>query len=202
MNIDEVELIPDFSQAQRFKHASVRLKTNTIKNKIEDGIVKKIGKVRNYTIYVDDSGPSDEFTDIRFYAVNNQTDLVDMTVDGKMQMRGKKFFSFEINALEGRSGSNLKAHEFYRAILLAMPIIFVSDLQSYGGMRTWQELSRYPDIEVFGWSDGQAVNIDPRDPEETHVDPKERYSSRVDYQDPELKRILNMKLVAHKRIKK
>lgn len=202
MKVSEVELIPDLSQAQRYKHLSVRSNRNTIKNKIQSGVAKKIGKTRGYTLYMDESGPRGEFSNTRFYAVNDATDLVDLTFDG-LQSKTGSFISFEVNTLEGRPGSGLKAHAFYRAVLLALPIIFVSNLQSYGGMRTWQELSKYPDIEVFGWYDNQPVNLDPLDPEETHATDTDAWlmPNDRDIKD-DLNRVLNTKLIAHRKIKK
>lgn len=202
MKVSEVELIPDLSQAQKNKHRSVRSDSNVIKNKITTGAVKKIGKVRGYSIYMEDtSGKADEFSNTRFYAVNDKTDLVDMTFDGYQTRKGK-FINFEINTLEGRTGSNLKAYELYRAVLLTLPIIFVSDLQSYGGMRTWQELSKYPDIEVFGWYEDKPVNLDPLDSEETHVTDDDVMLARNPVEREQMKRILNTKLIAHRKIKK
>lgn len=193
MKVSEVELSTDFSQAERYKNLLVRSKRNPIEDKIKDGTADLVGKIKGHTLYLEEYSRSGWKTNSRFYAVNDQTGLIDITVDGYMERKGKSY-TFKINTLDGRGGSSMKAYEFYRAIMLKMPIILMTDQQSYGGMRTWQELSRYPDIEVFGWMDGKPINVDPLDPDETHATRRER--------DPESMAIRDMYLVAHRKISK
>lgn len=193
-----MELSLHFSQDKRYKHHFVRL------NKPFDRLVDQksiilVSKPRGYSIYFADDCSEERILNPRFHAVNNSTGFVDMTVDGKVTTR-RNSTTFEINTLEGRSGSKIKAHEFYRSILINMPIIFVSEYQSYGGMRTWQELSRYRDIEVFGWSNGRAINVDPMDQEETHA-AREDICPGTKYYDREAEKIMKMKLVAHERLR-
>lgn len=190
-----MELLPDFSQAKRFKHPSVRADKNTVARDINAGKAVKVCKLKGYTIYY--IKYPNQADNTRFYAINDKTNLVDMTVSGHMSAIGN-LKRFKVGNLEGRDITGIKAYEFYRAILINMPIVFTSDIQSYGGMRTWQELSKYPDIEVFGWDRG-PINIDPLDSEETHAVEDDIWN---DPQDKQLQKILNIKLVAHKKITK
>lgn len=200
MRIKEVELIPDYGQSMRNRHIYVRRKTNPIGYLLKSGELDKIGKVKGRTIYLDRHDKSGWNSNSRFYAVNDDNGQVDITVSGILKNTGKAS-TFKIDVLSGRNSINLKAYEFYRAIMLAMPIIFVTDTQSYGGMRTWQELSRYPDIEVFGWLDGKPVNVDPRDSDETHATEKDVRVGFRDTPEPEAREIRKMQLVAHRKIK-
>lgn len=184
MRIQEVELI-NISQLDRYKHKTVKSEKNEIQGLIDNGKAKPLTKIKGYTIYT--------YAE-RFYALNNSTNLVDMTVDGFIKKVGN-FYAFKINILSGRFGSSLKAYEFYRAILLNLPIIFVSDAQSYGGLKTWQKLEKSKDIEVFGWLNGKAVNVSTLDPDDTHISHDDVGA------DTSLSQILRMKLIAHKKIK-
>lgn len=193
MLVRELELLPDFSQDERTKNRILRSRTNPLYKDMVSGNLHLIARVKSHSIYLD-RGPVLS----KFYAVDDGTDLVALMVDGDLSSKGNHEV-FEINVLQGRKGSKLKAYEFYRAILLNMPLIFVAHQQSYGGMRTWQELSRYPDIEVFGWEGGKAVNVDPMDQDETHASDDD-VSGPFGY-DPDAARIKRMKLVAHRSIK-
>jgi hypothetical protein len=169
---------------------ALRGQKNPIAKDIRAGNLRLISKTRGHSIYLDDISGS---LSVKFYAINDASDLVVLMVDGDLSNKGDHKV-FEINVLQGRNGSNLKAYQFYRSILLNMQIIFVAEQQSYGGMRTWQELSKYPDIEMFGWLNGKAINVDPTDQDETHASEDDDYDRDAD-------RIMRMKLVAHRKIK-
>lgn len=186
MRMSEVELAPYIGRSRDEKHSSV-----LYKEPIDTSDLRVIATLGNHTIYKTDNNTGR----VRFYAVNNDNGLADMTVDGSMHRKGKQQI-FKINVVNGRTGSKIKAHKFYRSILLNLPIIFVTDTQSYGGLRIWQELSKYPDIEVFGWLNGKPINVTPLDPDETHADADEVGT------DKELVDIFKMKLIAHKRIER
>jgi len=156
--------------------------------------VKKITTFKNNTIYKIPNEYRDNFVD--FVAVDNKSKLANMYMTGTTEKRGR-FYVYQNIELSGRTESNIKAYEFYRVILINMPIIFVANIHSYGGMRTWQELSKYPDIEVFGWSKGEWINIDPLDSEETHVVDPDLGEPKL---NPDLKKIKNMRMIAHKKI--
>lgn len=193
----EVQLLPDFSQAERYRNSIVRNKTNPIADNIDRGEFELISKSKQHTIYLEQHARKNWKHNARFYAVNNQTGLVDMTVDGDIKRTGT-VRTFTVSTLDGRRNSGMRAYEFYRAMMLGTPLILVTDAQSYGGLRTWQELAKYRDIEVFGWLDGHPVNVDPSDPEDTHATEREANNSRVDSSDAAS--IIRMKLVAHRKM--
>jgi hypothetical protein len=196
MRISEVEFLPGYRASSGYRHHAVRYKDNPYEREIRSGEFRPVTKVKGHTIYYNHSNdPHDHSV---FIAVNDSTGLVDMRVSGAAK-RAHGMVMFSIDILDGRKDSTLKAYEFYHAILARAPVIFTTTTQSQGGLRTWQELSRYPDIEVFGWSRGKPVNVTPLDPDETHATPDD-VSSWGEPEEPEAKEILNMKLVAHKKI--
>ncbi len=194
--MNELELLPDFSQTERNKHRVLRSQKNLISKDIRSGDLRFIARTENHSIYMDDDPNSKRNS--RFYAIDDEADLVVLMVDGDLSKNGDHW-TFMVNVLQKRVGSRLKAHRFYRAILLNMPIIFVAAQQSYGGMRTWQELSKHRHIEMFGWLKGRAINIDPTDQDETHASEDDVYGSPGGY-DRDADRIMRMKLVAHRKI--
>lgn len=196
----ELELLPDFSQAERTKIKALRSQKNLISKSIRSGDLQLITRTKNHSIYMDDDADGGCTVNARFYAIDDAADLVVFMVDGDLSRKGDHQV-FMINVLQGRTGSRLKAHSFYSAILLSMPIIFVAEQQSYGGMRTWQELSKHRYIEMFGWLNGRAINIDPSDQDETHASEDDVYRSPHGY-DKDAERIMRMKLVAHRKITK
>lgn len=197
--MNELELLPDFSQSERTKIRALRSQKNLISRSIRSGDLRLIAKTCNHSIYMDDA--DDGCTvNARFYAIDDLADLAVLMVDGDLSRSGDHQV-FTINVLQGRNGSRLKAHRFYGTILLNMPIIFVAEQQSYGGMRTWQELSKHRHIEMFGWLNGRAINVDPTDQDETHASEDDVYRSPHGY-DKHADRVMRMKLVAHRKITK
>ena len=199
----EAELYPDMSKN----------KDNELTGNIQLNLPKKIAQIPTHTIYSAKSYSDalqrlDLDENDAFFTVNKNTNQIDMVVDGTLSKK-KNSWVFKINSLKGRNGTILKAYQFYRLILTNMNVIFVSDSQSYGGMRTWQELAKFPDIEVFGWANNKAVNIDPQDEFETHASDRETddYSSKENFDigysttEKEAAEIQKMKLVAHKKIR-
>lgn len=184
-----VELVTNFSQAERYKNCLVRSTNNSIARHISN--MQLVACTNGYSILLNKHNRGDWANNSRFYAVNDHTNLVDMTADGDIQPSGR-YITFTVNTLDGRKGSRIRAHEFYRAIMLNMPLIMVTDKQSYGGMRTWQHLARYRDIEVFGWLNSKPINVDPLDPEETHATEQE-------CSDRDAERIMQIKLVSHRK---
>lgn len=187
MRISEVELLPDLGSSRDWRHSVVVAKTNPYAGRIRSGAFQRIAKVKDHTIY---HMPVGYPVHSLIIAVNDSTGLVDMRLSG-VENRRKDAIIFQIKDLDGRSGSSLKAYEFYHAILKKMPIVLTTDKQSYGGLRTWQELARYPDVEVFGWDRGQPVNVSPLDPDDTHVTKHDQDA-----------RLMKMKLVAHRKLGK
>jgi len=62
----------------------------------------------------------------------------------------------QVEGLEGHPESTIKAHQFYHALLKhgAIKELRSSVLHSIGGKKTWERLSKYPDINIK-----HAVNI-------------------------------------------
>lgn len=198
MRISEVEFLPGYRQTAGYRHSSVKDTENPYERHIRAGTMRPVTKVKGHTIYYDRSGGG--YKQSVFIAVNDDTGLVDMRVSGTSRHR-HGMVMFEIDLLDGRKGSTLKAYEFYHAILARAPVIFTTTMQSQGGLRTWQELAKYRDIEVFGWSRGKPVNVTPLDPDDTHASHAD-VGGWPEPEEPEAKEILNMKLVAHKKIGK
>lgn len=76
--------------------------------------------------------------------------------------------SYIIHGLYASPGNPVKAHQFYRALILRLGLTLISDRkQSPGGNRVWQKLETYPDIEVYGYDTrtGETLNISAKDEE-------------------------------------
>lgn len=199
MRISEVEFLPGYRQTAGYRHDSVKSNENPYEHQIRNGILRPVTRVKGHTIYY--GHPFSRRYDAVFVAIDDNTDLVDMRVSGNSKHR-HGMVMFDIDLLDGRKGSTLKAYEFYHAILARAPVIFTTTTQSQGGLRTWQELARYPDIEVFGWSRGKPVNVTPLDPDDTHASQDDVGGGWGEPEEPEAKEIMNMKLVAHKKLGK
>jgi len=105
-----------------------------------------------------------------YHVVNKETGKVTSTVYGKRNPRSK---SFEIE-LTDSTGQGPKAHKVYRKILQSgHSNTLVGKSHSEGGQKIWQKLSSEKGVSVYGWHRGKPINIDPKDPEETHVSSKE-----------------------------
>lgn len=105
-----------------------------------------------------------------YHVVNKNTGKVTTTVHGKRNPKSK---SFEVNTTDS-TGTGPKAHKVYRKILqTGHSTSIVGKSHSEGGQKIWQKLSSERGVSVHGWNRGKAVNIDPKDPEETHVSTKE-----------------------------
>ena len=105
-----------------------------------------------------------------YHVVNRETGKVTSTVYGKRNPKSK---SFEVE-LTDSTGQGPKAHKVYRKILQSgHSTSLVGKSHSEGGQKIWQKLSTEKGVSVHGWHRGKAYNIDPKDPEETHVSSKE-----------------------------
>lgn len=128
---------------------------------------------------------------------NRKTGINHLSIHGSHN----KAKSFSIDTTDS-TGQGPKAHKVYRKILQSGHAkALVGSSHSPGGQKIWQKLSSEKGVSVHGWSKGKPVNIDPRDPDETHVSTKEAEQGHLGKKDPEGTRIYNMKLVAslHKR---
>jgi hypothetical protein len=89
--------------------------------------------------------------------------------------------SYIIHGLYAAPGNPVKAHQFYRALIIDQGLTLVSDrMQSPGGNQVWQRLETYPDVNVFGYNTktGELLNFGAQDSEMYAVP-----SSAVDNKD-------------------
>lgn len=94
--------------------------------------------------------------------------------------------------------NDYKAHELYRDLLVKKVVPgLIAGEQSAGGRAIWDKLSKFRDIEIFGWDPfhNSAINLGKRLPDEaeTHV------STYDDTNDPDTNLIRRMQLVAIKK---
>lgn len=76
--------------------------------------------------------------------------------------------SFIIHGLYAAPGNTVKAHQFYRNLIVDQGLTLISDRkQSPGGNKVWQRLEAYPDINVYGYDTktGELLNFGARDSE-------------------------------------
>ena len=134
-----------------------------------------------------------------YHVVHRDSGKVTTTVHGK---RNPKTKTFSISTTDS-TGTGPKAHKVYRKILqTGHSNALVGSSHSEGGQKIWQKLSSEKGVSVHGWHAGKPVNIDPKDPEETHVSSDEaRKGYLKGKKDLAGRKIYKMKLVAslHKR---
>jgi hypothetical protein len=127
-----------------------------------------------------------------YHVVHKNSGKVTTTVYGKRNPKSK---SFEINTTDS-TGTGPKAHKVYRKILQSgHSTSLVGKSQSEGGQKIWQKLSSEKGVSVHGWHRGRGINIDPKDPEETHISVGEVKKGGLKG-DPSAKQTYKMKLVA------
>jgi hypothetical protein len=82
---------------------------------------------------------------------------------------GHKTFEVD-NLAKVDDHSTLKAHDLYHHLMKHHKMaIMSSDTQSEGGQKVWKSLAKKKDVHVHGWHDEHPVNLNPKDPHETHV---------------------------------
>ncbi len=128
----------------------------------------------------------------RYMIRHRATGKITGTVSGT---RNKKTGTFTIDAADS-TGKGPKMHKVYRKILQSgHSTSLVGMSHSPGGQRIWQKLSTERGVSVHGWKGGlkgKPVNLDPKDPEETHITDTEVARDK----DPAAKDIYRTKLVA------
>jgi hypothetical protein len=132
-----------------------------------------------------------------YYSRNKNTGIVHLTITGKRNPTTKVY---TIDTADS-DGQGPKAHIVYRKILESgHSVALVGKSHSEGGQKIWQNLAKERGISIHGWYRGKAININARDPEETHVSEKEALAGFLK-RDKAGKEIYKMKLVAslHKR---
>ena len=76
--------------------------------------------------------------------------------------------SFIVSGLYAAPGNPIRAAEFYRALVRDLGLTLISDRkQSPGGQSVWQQLEKFPDVEVYGFDTrtGKVLNIGAGDEE-------------------------------------
>ena len=128
----------------------------------------------------------------RYMIRHRATGKITGTVSGT---RNKKTGTFTIDAADS-TGKGPKMHKVYRKILQSgHSTSLVGMSHSPGGQRIWQKLSTERGVSVHGWKGGlkgKPVNLDPKDPEETHITDTEVARDK----DKTAKDIYRTKLVA------
>jgi hypothetical protein len=128
-----------------------------------------------------------------YMARHRETGKINATVSGKRS----KAKTFTVDVADS-TGKGPKVHKMYHKILQSgHSTTIVGKSHSPGGQKIWQNLSKERGVSVHGWHKNKAVNINARDPEETHVTHDETHALG----DPATKDLHKMKLVAslHKR---
>ena len=134
-----------------------------------------------------------------YYARDIESGMVHFTITGKRNPTSKVY---TIDTADS-TGHGPKAHIVYRKILESgHSVALVGKSHSAGGQKIWQNLSKERGVSVHGWYRGKAINLDPLDPEETHVPASEAEKGYLrGKKDLAGRQIYKMKLVAslHKR---
>ena len=76
--------------------------------------------------------------------------------------------SFVIAGLYAAPDNTVRAAEFYRILVQDLGVTLISDnKQSAGGQRVWQQLERFPGIEIYGFDarTGEVMNFGSKDAE-------------------------------------
>lgn len=84
---------------------------------------------------------------------------------------------------KNRKFSTVKAHLFYHCLITKHSITLLTDSQSDGAIAVWQLLSHMPNINIYGWSDGKAHNVDINQDGEIIWDDDKSISSDDDFED-------------------
>jgi len=193
-DLSEAPLLPDIGKKDKFSmETGKKIPTQNLGNKIASvGSDHDLYHKRQMSWY--HLRPVDSY-----HVVHRDSGKVTTTISGR---RNPKTKTFEIDTTDS-TGTGPKAHKVYRKILQSgHSNALVGKSHSEGGQKIWQRLSSEKGVSVHGWHRGKAVNIDPKDPEETHVSSDEARKGYLKRKiDPAGREIYKMKLVAslHKR---
>ena len=122
---------------------------------------RHVADYRSYGIWRDYIGGQ-----ISYHLFDPEQRRVIITAFGSRYPNNPK--SFVVAGLYAAPGNPIRAAEFYRGLIRELDLTLVSDRkQSPGGQRVWQQLERFPDIEVHGYdtSTGETLNIGAGDEE-------------------------------------
>jgi hypothetical protein len=122
---------------------------------------REVAQYKKYSIWQDWLGGQ-----LSYHLFDPDSRAVIVTAFGS-QYKGNPS-SYIIHGLYAAPGNPVRAHEFYHALIRDLGLTLISDRkQSPGGNRVWQQLERYPDVEVYGYDTrtGEVLNIGASDPE-------------------------------------
>lgn len=74
--------------------------------------------------------------------------------------------SYVVSGVFAAPGNPIRAAEFYHALILDLGLTMISDRkQSPGGQKVWQQMERFPDVEIYGYDTktGEVINFGPKD---------------------------------------
>ena len=129
---------------------------------------QQVGKLDRYQLWRDWLGGQ-----LSYHVFDPESRTVVLTTFGSRYHRNPN--SYIIHGLYAAPGNPVKAHQFYRNLILDQGLTLISDRkQSPGGNRVWQRLEAYPDIEVYGFDTrtGEVMNFGAADAEMYAVPPR------------------------------
>ena len=181
--LDEAPLLPHIGKKTRFNwHTGKKLPEHDAGTKIG-----AIDKEHDLHHEIDPQGYH------VYMARHRDTGKITAAVSGKRT----KAKTFTVDVADS-TGKGPKMHKIYHKILQSgHSNTIVGKSHSPGGQKIWQNLSKQRGVSVHGWHKNQPVNINAKDPEETHVTHDETRALK----DSATRDIHKMKLVAsiHKR---
>jgi len=122
---------------------------------------KKVGNFEGYSVWRDWWGGQ-----LSYHLFDPRTRIAILTTFGSQYKDNPA--SYIIHGLYAAPGNTVKAHQFYRNLIVDQGLTLVSDRkQSPGGNRVWQRLEAYPDVTVYGYDTktGKLLNFGARDSE-------------------------------------
>jgi len=129
---------------------------------------QQVGRLGRYQLWRDWLGGQ-----LSYHVFDPGSRTVVLTTFGSRYHRNPN--SYIIHGLYAAPGNPVKAHQFYRNLILDQGLTLISDRkQSPGGNRVWQRLEAYPDIEVYGFDTrtGEVMNFGAADAEMYAVPPR------------------------------
>lgn len=162
-NLNEIGYLPDITKANAEMEGQ-----NLLGQSVDDlkGYnYKLLEKAGEHNIYVK------QFTSV------DQTNFVVTDQDNKVTavMVTKPYGkALQATNISSSDDNTFKLPELYRRLIVNHKKTFVSDfLQSEGGKRVWEKISRLPGVVVFGWNHltDEVINIDIEDAYVNLLDP-------------------------------
>jgi hypothetical protein len=137
-----------------------------IKNKLEH-----VSTVAGMHIYKHETSPREGYSSIDYLAHDPKTNKVHFHMTG---VQNKKNI-VHVETLAGSGKAPIKASDFYHHLLKHHVTALVGSTHSEGGQKTWQRLANKKTVSVHGWLNNKPVNLDPKNPDETHASYGERW---------------------------